>query len=204
MLDQKIFNRFISETNKAYSQFSVWMHTNNEFVKHQTTWNDIPEPRKLFKLEDFSRDKGCKYKNFWDITLPSLQQSWILSIARLFDPPYFSRDIGKRNPRLSLYYILELIEDDELERFIKNEVNKHEKCIQSIREQRNNVYAHKAVYFDKRKIEAGIEDLFNTFDRVIIKIKKIKPHLKYCQNINSEYIERLSECGVQEIFEKLI
>ncbi len=203
MLDRKTLNKFISETNGAYSRFFVWMYTNNEFVKYRKTWNDIPEPRKLFKTEEFSREKGCKYKNFWDVVIPSLQHGWILSIARLFDPPYFSRDTKKQNPRLSLDYILELLEDNKLEQFIRDKMKKHQKFIKSIKKQRDNVIAHKDLRFNEDRIEAGIEDLFNTLDEIIIKIKKAKPHLRDCDNIDLEYTERLSECGVREVFEKL-
>jgi len=203
MLDRKTLNKFISEIKKAYSQFSVWMYTNNEFAKHQKTWNDIPKPRKLFKTEEFSREKGCKYKNFWDVVIPSLQHGWILSIARLFDPPYFSGDTKKQNPRLSLYYILELLEDNKLKQFIRDEINKHQKFIKSIKKQRDNVLAHKSVRFDERRIEAGVENLFNTLDEIIIRIEEAKPHLRDCGKINLEYIGKLSECGAQEVFEKL-
>ena len=69
MLDRKILDNFTEKANHSYQQFCVWMYTNNEFVKYQKIWNEILEPRKLFKTEEFSREKGCKYKNFWDNSL---------------------------------------------------------------------------------------------------------------------------------------
>lgn len=202
MLDEKTLNKFVSKANHAYQQFCVWMYSNNEFVKHQVEWNKIAEPRKLFKTEEFSRDKGCKYKNFWDVVIPTLQQAWILGVIRLFDPPYFSRDIKKENPRLSLYYILELLEDNNLEQLIKKEIDKHKDFIESIKKQRPNLAHNETKPIDK-KIEAGIENLFEGLDNIITEIKNKKPHLKNCNDINRESTEKLSKCGVDEIFEAL-
>ena len=79
MLDGKTLDDFTNKANHAHQQFCVWMYTNNEFVKHQDDWNKIAEPRKIFTIEEFSRDKGCKYKNFWGVVNFSLQCGWILS-----------------------------------------------------------------------------------------------------------------------------
>lgn len=96
MLDEKTLDDFTNKANHAHQQFCVWMYANNEFAKHQDDWNKIAEPRKLFTIEEFSRDKGCKYKNFWGVVNFSLQCGWILSLARLLDPSYNSHDKKKR------------------------------------------------------------------------------------------------------------
>ncbi len=202
MLDPKTLNEFTNKANHAYQQFCVWMYANNEFVKYQEEWNKIPESRKLFKTEEFSREKCCKYKNFWDVVITSLQQGWIMGVIRLFDSPYFLRDIKKEHPRLSLYYILELLEDSDLEQSIKEEVDRHKNFIDSIKKQRP-ILAHNEIKPVDRKIEAGIENLFEALDNIITKIKSQKPHLKNCNNIGREYMEKLSKCGVEEVFEKL-
>lgn len=202
MLDRKILDNFVEKANHAYQQFCVWMYTNNEFVKYQKIWNEILEPRKLFKTEEFSREKGCKYKNFWDVVISTLQQGWILGVIRLLDPPYFLRDTKKENPRLSLYYILELLEDDELEKSIKEEMDRHKNFIDSIKKQRPTL-AHNEIKTVDKRIEAGVENLFEALDNIITEIKNKKLHLKDCYNINREYMEKLSKCGVEEIFERL-
>jgi len=202
MLDRKILDNFTEKANHSYQQFCVWMYTNNEFVKYQKIWNEILEPRKLFKTEEFSREKGCKYKNFWDVVISTLQQGWILGVIRLLDPPYFLRDTKKENPRLSLYYILDLLEDDELEKSIKEEMDRHKIFIDSIKKQRPTL-AHNEIKIVDKRIEAGVENLFEALDNIITEIKNKKPHLKDCYNINREYMEKLSKCGVEEIFERL-
>lgn len=202
MLDKKTLDDFILKANHAYQQFCVWMYANNEFVKHQQEWNKIASLR-LFTTEEFSRNKGCKYKNFWDVVISTLQQAWILGVIRLFDSPYFSRDTKKKNPRLSLYYILELLEDSNLKQLIKEEIDKHKDFIESIKKQRPNL-AHNEIEPIDKTIKAGIENLFEGLDSIITKIKNKKPYLKYCNDINREYTEKLSKCGVDEIFEALL
>lgn len=201
MLDIKTFDDFIRKANRAYQQFCVWVYTNNEFAKHQTGWNKILTP---FKTEEFSQDIGCKYKNFWSVVIPSLQHGWIMSVARLFDLAYHSRDKKKEKPRLSLEYILELLDDASFAQTIRNKVQKHHLTIQSLKTQRNNFIAHNSVNFESTKIEAGIENLFEELDNIISDIKYYKPHIGNCNNINLKYTEVLSHCGVDEIFEALL
>lgn len=122
MLDQTTLNRFASSANSAYQQFCIWIHANNEFAKHQKEWNQAANPRRIFLTEKFSRDKGCRYKNFWGVVIPSLQHGWILSLARLLDPAYHSHDKKKDKPRLSLDYILELLDDAPLAQSINNKI----------------------------------------------------------------------------------
>lgn len=204
MLDEKTLNEFMRKANHAHQQFCVWMYANNEFSKHQEKWNQMAEPRKFFKIEEFSRDKGCKYKIFWNVVIPSLQHSWILSLTRLFDPAYHSRDKKKDKPRLSLDYILELLDDTPLEQSIRDRIKKCNITIQSFKKQRDNFLAHNDVKFKSTKIEAGVENLFEELDNAIFDIKRYNPHLKDCNNINLKYTEVLSRCGVDEIFEALL
>lgn len=201
MLDAKTLDEFTRKANQAYQQLCVWVYANNEFAKHQMEWNKLLTP---LKTEGFSQDRGCKYKNFWSVVIPSLQQGWIMSTARLFDPAYNSRDKKKEKPRLSLEYILELLDDASLAQTIRNKVQKHNLTIQSIKEQRDNFIAHNNVNFKSAKIEAGIENLFEELDNAISNIKCCKSHIKNCNNINLKHTEVLSHCGVDEIFEALL
>lgn len=200
MIDQKILNEFSSKINHAHQQFCIWWYANNEFAKHQGEWNKIAKPG-LFTTEEFSRDKGCEYKNFWDVVIPSLQHSWILSLARLFDPPYF---LGKKEkPRLSIDYILGLLDDAPLVQIIRDRIKKYNATVQSLKVHRDNFLAHNSIDSKSTKIEAGVEGLFEELDNVISDIKGYKPYLQSCNNINLEYTEILSRCGVEEIFEAL-
>ena len=166
--------------------------------------NQIITPGELFKIEEFSRDKGCKYKNFWDVVIPSLQHSWILSLARLFDPAYHSNDKKRAKPRLSLEYILELCDDVPFVQSIRDRIKKHELTIQSLKTQRDNFLAHNDVNFGSTRVEGGVEDVFEKLENIVSDIKTCKPHLQNCNNINLKYTETLSRCGVDEIFEKLL
>jgi len=206
MLNEKTLNDFTNKVNHAHHQFCVWMYTNNEFVKHQNDWNKIAKPEKLFTTEEFSREKGCKYKNFWPVVIFSLQCGWILSLARLFDPAYHPCDRDKKKPRLSLYYILRLLDDARLVKLIcdKFEKQQYQVTIQSIKKQRDNFLAHNDVNFKNRRIEAGVENLFKELDDAISKIKQNKKHLANCNGTDLKYIENLSSCGVDEIFEALL
>lgn len=206
MLSKKTLNDFVSRVNHAHQQFCVWVYANNEFAKYQKEWNEANGPRKVLILpNEFSRDKGCKYKNFWSVTIPSLQHGWILSLSRLFDPAYNFNDKKKQKPRLSFYYILDLLINDNIfTNSLLDKIKEHEKTIKSLKVQRNNFLAHNDVYFTDRKIEAGIENLFEELDNIISEIKQKKKELANCNNINLEYTEALSRCGVEEIFESLI
>lgn len=203
MLDDKTLNNFIAKANRAHQQFCVWIYTNNEFAKHQEKWNKIARPRRLFNIDEFSRDTGCTYKNFWDVVIPSLQHSWILSTERLFDPAYHSRDKKKERPRLSIHYILELLDDVILAQSIRERFEKHAPIIKSLKKQRDNFLAHNDVNFKNTKIEPGIENLFKELDDAISKIKQSGKNLTNCNSLNLKYTEVLSRCGVDEVFEAL-
>lgn len=204
MLDEKTLNKFTGEINRAYQQFRVWVDTckNDKFAKLQTEWNKVI-PSHLFRFEEHLQDKRQCKNFFCGVVVPSLQHSWILALARLFDPAYHSRDIEKKNPRLSLDYILELLEDEGLKQSIEGVIDKHRPCIDSIQKQRNNFLAHNDVNFNNTKIEAGVDDLFEVLDGVIVMIKNGKSHLKNCNNIGREYTAKMSKCGVDEIFKLL-
>ena len=201
--NQEIIKEFIAKIDQSYQQFYVWVYANNMFVKYQVEWNKIDEPTKLFTTREFSRKNGCKYKNFWYIVILTLQHGWILSIARLFDPPYFSRDVKKENPRLSVDYISEIIGNSGLNQLITEMKENNKEVIESIRKQRNNYLAHNDVNFNDRKIKAGIENLFDDLNNMVEYISKNIPSFSNCNKIDFEYKKKLSKCGVEEVFEAL-
>jgi len=204
MLDVDTFNSFIRKANPAHQQLCVWFSTNNEYAKHQARWNELDLDIGLFELENFTRKHGCKYKNFWPIILPALQHGWVLSTARLFDSAYHSGDKKKEKPRLSLDYILIKLEDEVLSGKIREQLKSHQVVIDSLREHRDNFHAHNDVSFANTRIEAGVENLFQWLEDTIVKIKESKPYLNKCGVINIKYNEKLSQCGVDEVFETLL
>lgn len=203
MLDVTVFRKFISHSNLAHQQLCVWFAFNNQFAKHWERWNKFYSPT-YFALEDFDKTKGAKYKNFWSVALASTQHGWILGVARLFDPAFHSRDKVKDSPRISLDYVLQMLTDQNLADAIRSELNAHNKAIDSIKKQRDNVLAHNDAKFDDKKIEAGIEKIFEWLETVIIKIKSSEPHLSSCGIINVEYNKKLSECGAEEVFSTIL
>lgn len=204
MLTEKTLNEFALQANYAYQEFRVWVYVNNEFVKHQQRWNQIANPSQLFTTGNFSREKGCKYKNFWSVVIPSLQYSWFLSLARLFDPAYHPKDHKKTKPRLSFEYILILLQDEIVTKTFQDRINKYQSTLDSIKKMRDNLLAHKDLNTTTLKISGGIEDLFKELDQIISDIKRSVLHLNNCNNINLEYTDVLSRCGVDEIFEALL
>lgn len=204
MLNPDIFNRFIDKANHAYQQFCVWVGVNNKCFKHQNRWNKLESGISGHITSKFTKRHGPRYKNFWGVVVPTLQQSFILGTARLFDPPYHPRDAKHEKPRLSLDYILVELGNEKFARLIKNQQILHQTLINSIKSHRDNFYAHNSIYFDSPKIVGGIENLFEWLENVVLEIKNIDPLLKNCKIINLEYTEKLSRAGVNEIFEDLL
>ncbi len=204
MLDEKIFSKFVSKVDTAHQQFCVWLYLNNEFAKHQDNWNQSFSVLISSDVEKTSRGTGSKYKNFFDVVIPSLQHSWILALSRLFDPAYNKHDKKKEKPRLSLEYIFKLLDDVRLVQTLDNKIKKHQLIIQSLKTQRNNFIAHNDISHETKRIEAGVEDLLKELDNVIESIKQNKKHLANAQSINLKYIEVLSRSGVREVFDALL
>ncbi len=204
MLDPETLNKFIRHANVAHQQFCVWFHLNNNYAKHQTRWNATARNAAPFPTESFDRSKGCKYKNFWGVIVPTLQHSWILSSARLFDPAYNTKDKNKKSPRVSLDYILSLLGNYILEGQIRSELMNHSTILKCLKEHRHNRHAHNDANFNNVVIEPGIENLLEWLEQVIERIKSTSAELSRCGNINTKYNEKLSQCGVEEVFDTLL
>lgn len=200
MIDGKILDDFTEKANTAWQQFCIWVYSNNNFVKYQDEFDQIVKEGSYFSNEEVINN-SCKYKNFWDVVIPSLQHSWMLSVARLIDPSCFQNDPNK--PRLSIYYILELMEDIDLKQDIETELHQQKEFIESIRTQRTNFIAHNSLTYTNKMVKHGVEKFFYTLDCIIKRIKDKKPHLRECNNINLDFTEKLSEAGVKEIFSKI-
>jgi hypothetical protein len=190
MLDTKTFDDFRKKVDQSYQQFCVWEYVCVEYLKYQQEW----------KKGGSNGDR--KYKNFFNVVIPSLQHSWILSLARLFDPAYYQCDRSKSN--MSLRYIVELLDNTVLKELVTNIDTKYSVTIKSLKAQRDKVLAHNDVNFQDKKIEAGVKELFREIALLISEIEKNELHLKVCNGVDLKYIESLSFHGVHEIFEKLL
>jgi hypothetical protein len=204
MLSVEELNEFIGAANRAHQQLCVWFSTQNEFAKHFARWNEFDVELRLFPIEEFTRKHGCKYKNFWPVITASVQHGWILGTARLFDPAYHPRDKNKENPRISFDYVLSKLEDPSLIALLKLQLEQHQEVLISLRAQRNNALAHNDAAFKDTKIEAGVESLYDWLEKAIARIKVSVPSLQECRVINVKYNEKLSQCGVDEVFETLL
>lgn len=204
MLDINTFDAFVKKANIAHQQLCVWFSTNNEFAKHQIRWNTLDPDIEPFGLENFTRRHGCRYKNFWGVIVPTLQHGWCLSAARLFDSAYHFNDRKKDRPRISLDYILINLEDDVFSNKVREELKDFDPVIKSLKNYRNYVHAHNDAKFKPTQIEAGVENLFKWLEALIERIKEKNPYLKKCGIINLDYNEKISQCGVDEVFECLL
>lgn len=200
MLTKEILDEFSKEANQWRSQFCVRKNSNNNYIKYE----------KIFKLNivdglypsNEAIENSGKYKNFWDIAIPSIQHWWILCIARLTDPPYFKNNKEKAN--LSIYYILEHIDNQILKENIIIKLEKHQLFISSIKNIRDKILAHNNIWENNKTINKWIEPFFEEINKIIKDIKMEYPHLKDCNDLNLNHTEKLSETGVNEIFEKII
>jgi hypothetical protein len=199
MLDVKTLNDFRSKANHAHKQFCLWMWANNKFANYQNDWDKITESPKLYKIEGLLQNKEYKYTFFWNEVVFSLLCSWILSLARLFDPAH-----GPKNDiRLSLYYILELFNDISFTSPLLSKFKKYQKTITSVKNVRDNFLVHNDVNLKPRAIAAGVEKLFEELDNFISEVKQRKKHLSNCGNINFKDNELLSHRSIDEIFNAL-
>ena len=182
-----MFNKFIGKANKAHQQFCLWFSTNNEFAKYQAQFT--------------SRELN----SFFSVVVPTLQHSWVLATARLFDKAYYNNK-DKNKPRTCLDYILIQLENDNLANEILEQLKSHQVVINSVKNFRDNFITHNDVNFILRgtRIEPGIENLFQWLEDTIAKIKKAYPHLNECGTINIEHNEKLLQCDTEAVFETLL
>ena len=193
MLNKETFDKFVSEVNKSYQFFRIWVYTNNKCAEHKNDFNDVPA------------DKDSKYTNFWNVTRVSLQQSWMLAVSRLLDDPYCIGDENKEKPRLSVKYILQELNDDDISNKYNDKTanKKFNKFKYSNRDIRDEKLAHLSVDSNAKKLKAGIEDFFDTVDWLIKEIKQSNKELSLCNDADLIHADNLSKKGVDELFENL-
>ena len=199
MLKTKTLDDFINQVNHAHKQFCIWYCVQKKSAKRIDDWVK-KHRRSFFTTEELSQNKEYLHTYFLDIVGTSLQHGFILSLARLFDPAYANFDKKKKNPRLSLEYILMLLDDASLAQSIDNRIKGYKSTTDAIKKHRDNFLVHNTVNFKITKINAGIEKLFEELDNAISEIKQSKTHFANCRSINLKDTEVVSRCSIDEIF----
>ena len=149
-LQQTTFKEFFGKVFIAHNQFCIWLSINNELAKldqQATVKNDL----------------------FWQIILPTLQQSWILALARILDKPSYNQK--KERSRLSLDYISEQLADPEVSSLIEEVKQKNKDAIESIRHHRKFI-AHNPINELRDPQIATMGALFDDLEKTIIKMGK--------------------------------
>jgi len=198
MLTKEILNNFSKEANKWWYQFCVWMYANNYFAEYQ---KNKKEPKFYAENPNYFKNPSSWEIITHDVIIPSLQHWCILSVARLVDTPFFKENPNKKN--LSIYYIIELLEDDDIKLDIKNGLDQQQWFIKWVKELRNKFLTHNDMGEKNKTIPAGIEKFFENLNDIVWKIKEKYPNLKDCNDLNLSYTDKLSKAGVEEIFEKI-
>ncbi|MEK7672927.1 MAG: hypothetical protein AAB373_03510 [Patescibacteria group bacterium] len=158
MLTEENFDEFIDQINTTYYYFQLWINLNNEYVPVQDKFSSYEIP-KLMKF-----------------TLHSLQQTWILGIARLLDGGEYNG-----NRRLSVEFILTESGDIELMKYYVDYMQQDhmKKFKYSNRDLRDEKIAHMTPGIIKiKKQKAGIEEFFDLIEHIIQKLQKNHPSNK--------------------------
>ena len=200
MIDKNTLSSFVKEVDHAYQQFSVWKYCNNQYAEHCDNFEEKLVQHWATSVEEFMQNNRT-FQNFWEVTLPSLQHAWMISVCRLMDPAFFQND--KTKPNLSLDYIIEHLDNDVLINQIRLSAKTHSSYTKHMKTWRDKYLAHNDFNFAEQTIEAGYEDYIEFLVETIKNIKKQYPHLKDCNNVDLIWLDRVSETGVKEVFEKL-
>lgn len=199
MLQKEILDQFTKEANKWRNQFCVRMYTNNSFAEYT---KNKAHPKYYSENPSYFNKPNSGDIVLQGTIIPSLQHWRVLSVARLIDPAYFRWD--KNKPRLSIYYILELLDKETLKEETETILDTQKEYFESIKNIRDNMLAHNSTTRISKEIKAGTELFFDNLNKTLIKIKNEFPELKQCNDLNLKNTEKLSELGVKEIFEKII
>lgn len=104
-------------------------------------------------------------------SLFSMQQSRIMCVARLLDPPYFLWN--RKIPNLWLMYLKDKIEDTNIKKRIDDIFIKHQSFIESITVLRHKKLSHNTVDEKPEKINKWVEDFFKDVLSILKDINKV-------------------------------
>ncbi len=202
MLDVKTLEEFVKEVGDVWGQFCVWKHTNNKLAVHPPQFEKDIDRSWSLTADDFIA-KNRKFQNFWTVTLPSLQHGWMISVARLMDEAFFDPK-KKTKPNLSLKYVVELLQDLVINEVVTQQEAQHQPFVTSILEWRHKYLAHNDLNFSADRISKGFEDYIEFLVTLVEKIKASHPELRSCSKLDLTHIDRVTEAGVNEIFDKIL
>ena len=182
MLDKKIFSDFQGEVRKAYYQFSVWLHVNNE----------------LARLEN--------HDLVWEMILTALEQAYILAIARILDPPYYDKK-KKEEPRLSLKFVLENLNDPvytkQVEQRIEEAQKTNDQSVGLVQDYRPFI-AHNPLNTERKQKIKSVDYLFDELRKII---KEIGQRIN-CRHpgdpLEKENIDDLVAQSTRRLFEAVL
>lgn len=140
---------------------------------------------------------------FWNATLPSLQFSSLMGLAKLFDK-------RKQKDVLSIYYLIDLIQEKNEKNKIKEEIGKHQSSIKNLVIWRSNILVHYSIFFahDSRKLfkkfpikGEELENLMNLLERVLGMIESART--KTGQTYTFKIIKEGSQKDAENIMKKI-
>ena len=166
-----------------------------------SVFNDFYVWKSLQKKEYNEIYKENTY--FWNATLPSLQFSYLMGLAKLFDK-------RKQKDVLSIYYLIDLIQEKNEKNKIKEEIHKYQSSIKNLVIWRNKILAHCSVFFahNSRKLferfpikGEELENLMNLLEKVLGTIDSART--KIGQRYDFRIIKEGSQRDAENIIKKI-
>lgn len=142
-------------------------------------------------------------KHFWGIVIHSLQTEFLLGLAKIFED-------RKEKDVLSIYYLLDLLQEGIEKEEIKDKINARSSIIENLRIWRNKILAHQDVYFAHNPKEIfgkfpiknnEIEELMELLKEILGMIKSISTQKGHIYSF--KVIEDESETDVKDIINNI-
>lgn len=145
-----------------------------------------------------------KNKYFWGIVISSLQSSWLLGIAMLFEEPKKGKEV------ISIPFLLEFINEEKDKEEIKEEVKKKKLVLDNLWEWRCKILAHQDVevaenikdFYKKYPVKGeDVENLLASLQNILgmIKSTTVSHSETYSFKLIKEEAERDAEQVIKEL-----
>ena len=163
-MDNKNFNNYIAKVrnniSNIYNAFYLWKSL------QKAEYNEI-----------YNRNKY-----FWGITLSSLQLSWLLGIAKLFEEPRKGQEV------ISMPFLLRFIPEGEEKEKIKKEIKNQKPILENLWKWRCKILAHQ-----DKVVAENIKDFYKEYpikggeiENLLVSIKDILGMIKSATVNHSE------------------
>lgn len=189
MIKKQEFEEFVDEISKLSRIFFTWLHTYNSFIPQLENYNH-KNPEKPAEIK------------YWETTCHSLQAAWMLGAARLLDDAYAKGDKRKEKPRLSIAYVLEQLNDQNLSDNYQKFKDEHLQFIESNRIIRNNSQGHRSPGFGIGVQNGGIEKFIKFLEDLVNEIKANYPDISNEISYSNIKIEEYCKRGAENIWKK--